>query len=137
MIGLITKKLPQKKLQPKRFWMKHPIEMLLLMDKFQFTSSRGLKPLVELPSRERSHIPPWEKENNLQKCLGMGYVSSQGIKMGYLPYQSISAIYSSLYSCISTTTFAIFILMIQRNPANTPVDHEKISDKLLWFDKLV
>ena len=24
-----------------------------------------------------SHIPPWEKENHLQKCLGMGYVSSQ------------------------------------------------------------
>ncbi len=34
-----------------------------------------------IPSRERIHIrsisPPWEEENHLQKCLGIGYVSSQ------------------------------------------------------------
>ena len=31
----------------------------------------------DVPSRERSHIPPWEKETHLQNCLGKGYVSSQ------------------------------------------------------------
>ena len=31
----------------------------------------------ELPSRGRSHIPAWEKENNLQMRLFRGYVSSQ------------------------------------------------------------
>ena len=31
----------------------------------------------KLPSRERSHIPPGEKDNHLQKCLGRGYVTSQ------------------------------------------------------------
>ena len=30
-----------------------------------------------LPSRERSHIPPGEKENHLKKALKRGYVSSQ------------------------------------------------------------
>ena len=29
-----------------------------------------------IPSRERSHIRRWEKENHLQKYLGKGYVSS-------------------------------------------------------------
>ncbi len=33
--------------------------------------------IFNIPSRERSHIPPWEKETHLQKCLGRGYVSSQ------------------------------------------------------------
>ena len=36
-------------------------------------------------SRERIHIPPWEKEHHLQKRLLMGYVSSQeGICLGIL-----------------------------------------------------
>ena len=35
----------------------------------------GNRMLSCLPSRERIHIPPWWKENHLQKCLGMGYVS--------------------------------------------------------------
>ena len=30
-----------------------------------------------LPSRERSHIPPWEKENHLETYYGWGYVSSE------------------------------------------------------------
>ena len=44
----------------------------------------------EIPSREGSHTPPSEKEMFLQKCLGMGYISSQeGIikNEGYL-YES-------------------------------------------------
>ena len=32
--------------------------------------------------------PPWEKENHLEKCLGVGYVSSQeGIQMEFQKFQ--------------------------------------------------
>ena len=37
----------------------------------------GLVVATQIPSRERSHIQPGEKENHLQKCLGMGYVNFQ------------------------------------------------------------
>ena len=32
--------------------------------------------IIWIPSRERSHIPPWEKENHLQNAILEGYVSS-------------------------------------------------------------
>jgi len=37
---------------------------------------------IHIPSREFSHIPPWEKENHLQNAIFGGYVSSlEGINL--------------------------------------------------------
>ncbi len=54
-------------------------------------------PLHLLPSRERVHIPPWEKENHrLQKCLGRGICEllvPRRVSMNYYvhsPSQSIT-----------------------------------------------
>ena len=36
--------------------------------------------------QNHQHIPPWEKENHVQKCLGKGYVSSlESIILRYRP----------------------------------------------------
>ena len=41
---------------------------------FQPTQFSGA---LAVPLPEIEHIPPWEKENRLQTCLGWGYVNSQ------------------------------------------------------------
>ena len=64
--------------------------------------------------RERSHIPPLEKENHLEKCLGMGYVKFQiqmeppkWIQMWGLIFQGIlsQAFHASKNSLVTSTTW--------------------------------
>ncbi len=57
-----------------------------------------LRLIKKVPSWERSHIPPWEKETNLQKCLGIGYVSSLEGNVREREYLSIWAKIHSVYS---------------------------------------
>ena len=52
---------------------------------------RGYENVQRLPLQGTNNIPPWEKENHLQMCLGMGYVNSQeAISKNYLVFEQRS-----------------------------------------------
>jgi len=58
---------------------------------FIYRQTPQYREIYRIPSRERSHIPPGEKQNHhLQKCLGRGYDSSQeGISKYYCVWYHI------------------------------------------------
>jgi len=55
----------------------HPFSGDLLSEAPGGSITSNFKIYLKIYPPGNSHIPPWEKENHLQKCLGMGYVSSQ------------------------------------------------------------
>lgn len=60
--------------------------------------------------RVKELMPPWEKKNHLQKCLGRGYVSSQqGTLLHCYTLQSSEFQLTMLHSYIMVYFYVIFI----------------------------
>ena len=68
-----------------------PLERCFKDLEFIYRQTPQYREIYRIPSRERSHIPPGEKQNHhLQKCLGRGYDSSQeGISKYYCVWYHI------------------------------------------------